>query len=328
MLYMFSSIGKWLVNGVTAFIVVVLVCLVGVFLAREWFLWQGVREFRTSLNQLKKLTGENCAEKLQLAQGITASPIKQLRFTDSRHYVLEIVCSGFDTTPIVSENQTLAAFISKVPGSSGIVINPNQPKDSYVTLIVFGGITQNVPPTLASVFNWISAEKVIGLEDGNVVEKNSLPPQATSDLGPTTTCEGYGFSCCDGLLQAGTGASIANLPACPSGCFQQCVSRPVILSLQTDPLMEWEQRQVKVKAGAPVTFNYIAEANESDDSYAATLSYGDGESATFDGLSGSLTHTFRCASTPCRYSATLRVSNDSGVESVITPTAQVEVLVQ
>lgn len=325
---MFENIKKLVINGIVFCILFVLIVVGSLFLAREFFMWQGVREFRSSLVALKRMTGGSCADKLQLAEGFATTTFKQVRFTDSTKYNLEIVCVGFVDMPIVSESYSLATFISKKPGVSGLILDPQKPTSEYITLVVFDDVVRKIPPQLQPWLSWISKEQAIGFENEAIVTKAPLEIVANKHLGPATSCEGYGYHCCDAFSQAGTGSSIENLNSCPSGCFEQCVSRPLLLSVQTDPLMEWEKREVIVKSGAPVVFHYIADDSASAGPWSATISYGDGTSASEEGLEGSFTHTYTCASGSCRFQVSVAVANSLGVTSTLSPTSQLEVVVR
>ncbi len=318
---------RWLFNIVIFAVIFIVVVGLGLFGAREWFLWRGVESFKGSLMELRRVQGGNCEEEFGVTGELANGVIQQLKFTDDRRYNLEAVCSGFSDMPIESVPKVLSSFVSKAPGSSGIVLDPIEPSPQYVTLRVFGPIVDKLPKNLSPVLGWLAASAVVGIEDGQVVER-AVGEVVVTNLGPVAECSGYGYTCCDTTRQIGEGLSIQNLNSCTGGCFERCASRPVIISLRSDPPVDWETKTVDVVAGEPVKFVWGAEDALSNAPWQVALDFGDGEIGSSDVLESYLEHTYACSSSECRYPVSILITNNGGVSSVPTDVSQLEVVVR
>lgn len=318
---------QWLFNSVVLSIVFLVIAGLGLLGAREWFLWRGVESFKSSLLELRRLQGSDCQEEFGVEGELASEVIQQVRFTDDRRYNLEAVCRGFSDMPVETVPKVLSSFISKAPGSSGITLDPNEPSAQYVTLRVFGPIVDRMPEELVPVLGWITKSTVVGIEDGQAVER-AIDEVVVTNLGPVAECSGYGYKCCDAVREVGEGLSIQNLNSCTGGCFERCVSRPAVISLRSDPMVDWETKTVEVIAGEPIKFVWGAEDAASNGPWQVVLEYGDGQSGTETLLEGFLQYTYACSMPECRYTATITITNAAGVASVATDVSKLEVVVR
>lgn len=304
---------------------------VGMLMAREYILWQGIKSMRADLRSLARLTSATSCAKEFGAVGSGEQPYRQLRFTSDRDYTLELVCPRFPDQPLAQEQRTLARFISKMPGSAGI-IDRLEVAESYVGLVVFHELATGLPEVLQPWLQWVSRGELIGLEAGAVMTK-PLTDDATLTVatrfgtGPVSTCEGYGFSCCDTQREFGMGDRINDLPSCPGNCYARCLPRPLIVSWKSNPLPDWETKAVVLPSGGSVQFFYVLEDATAAGPWTAQVQFGDGLFARAEGKSGVVEHRYTCAIGSCEYIASVVVENAHGARSAQTELVKLKVVV-
>lgn len=283
-----------------------LVALVG----REVMLTLGVQEVRKSVLLMQKTAANpsvylaQCQQRgaIALSEESLISTL-QLRFTSSNEYVVEVLCTSFSLDPIVIETTQLPWRVSKVPGSTGIIWNEAR---SGVAIEFFG------------------RSRAVILDNLGLVYENG----ATADLGsgPRTSCAGFGAQCCVEEMSSGVGTLVSGVTDCPRTCFQQCQTRPVILSHNTDPFIDRETREVEVLPGEPLEFNYVASGGAGS-SLTAEYDFGDGERETVTGDTGMVTHSYACAEPLCEYTAQLVLRDAKGATSFASAQSIVKVKV-
>lgn len=291
-------------------LVLVIFGLGGALLVREVLLLAGGSAIRSGLTVLHRLSRDNLqfARQCRAKGGVTTDVPTigqiQLRFISDREYLIEVVCSQFQSDPIVVERYSLPFLVRKTAGSSGIIWGTDR---SAVELEVFG------------------RRQVIGVENEEV--QTFAGGGVTLGLSPTSTCQGYGYLCCEEQIAIGAGEVNNRVTDCPKSCFRSCQPRPILLALNTDPFFDEFTRTVKVAAGEPVTFSYVA-SYEVPEPVQITLEFGDGASQTLSTLTGKLSHTYQCATGRCLYTIKLRAVSASGVTAAETPITELKVEVQ
>ena len=303
-----------------------------VFIAREAFLWQGTRSFKRDLVALNRMsTNKSCESEFGSIMTEGEQMYRQVRFTSSRAYVLELICPGFPDQPLASEQRVLSSFVSKLPGSAGI-LQRTDVVESYVGLTVFQELAKGLPEQLRPWLGWISTSELIGLAASETVVKPfSESPTETAltqyGQGPVSSCEGYGFICCDGQTQYGMGDSVTDVPSCPVNCFERCVSRPLIISWRSSPMADWGTDVVSLPEGGTVQFYYGLEDLDELGPWTATVDFGDGQTDTATGKEGSLSHYYSCDSSYCEYVAQVSVTNAQSAVSAPTQLSKLIVAV-
>lgn len=290
---------KFIVVGL---LILALVGGVGVIIGREALLVFSVAQIRTSISTLRQIEKNPKAYALECRQkgvSVETDVIEklQLRFISPTEYVLEVVCAQFSLDPIVIEKKSLPQFVVKLPGSSGIIWGD---APSAVGLSVFG------------------RNRAVVVESKEIFYTN-ITDDFFYGVSPISSCQAYGFLCCQKENQIGQGSLFNGVSDCPSSCYSECISRPMILSFNSDPFMDFQTRTTKVKADEMITFSYVAQTNGIDDNGVIELSTGDGQKYTSSEMNGTFTHNYQCPSSTCNFQATIRVVNGQGIESALLP---------
>ena len=287
-------------------IVIGIVGGIGAVIAREILLSWGVATVRSNVGQLRQIArnpqtySTQCAQKgATPTENGTVIESLQLRFTSDTAFVLEVVCAQFRLDPIQVGAGSLPMFVQKVPGSSGLTWGQ---VSSGVELTVFG------------------RNRTVLVEDNQLFYEK--PGIVNLGEGPTATCEGYGFECCQAETSQGVGDQLTQVTNCPRSCFNQCVERPVILSFTSDPFLNPQTRIALVKTGEVVTFNYVIDLPTTIDSQ-IIITFGDGQEEVLSESTGSTTHTYNCSQALCTYEAVLSVSSTEGITAAVTPITKI-----
>lgn len=310
----------------TAFILFCVVIVAGFFLSREVLLFWGTSKIRNSLRTLSLAlqNGSYTQQCLQLGSTpLATEPLVtyQLRFLSSSEFVSEAVCAGFPYEPIRIAQDKLPEFVTKVPGSSGFFVERNT--QSGIQLTVFEEEIDAISEAIDFELDMLRRNKPL-IAEGGVLIKD--PQQTYVGTGPTTQCEGYGYECCDTVAQFGVGDRITGLTDCEKTCFAQCASRPLVLSFNTNPIMNPNVRTVTVETGTTVEFTYVADAGEAD-SVTGILDFGDGDKTPVSGLASQTSHTYECPRARCSYTAKLTLTDNWGVNSAELGISQVTIVV-
>lgn len=286
--------------------VLLIAAVMGGLIAREVLLFWAASQLRSSLSTLRKMHFQqtyfnDCRQKGTLYIEGEEFALLQLRFLSSRKYQVEVLCSQFSLDPVVVDTQELPPLVRKTPGSAGIVFGE---APSAVQLELFGRTTRVGVENLQS--RWFSNDESLGLD-------------------PVSSCQGYGFSCCDVLAQQGVGNVLPQAADCPKSCFARCSSRPLLLSFTTQPFADPKTRTVQIIAGQSVSFNYVSEPGEAS-SVQVSLDYGDGQIETFTTPFGMASHTYRCQASQCQYTARIIIQDDRGVTSAQTTVSELSIV--
>lgn len=294
----------------SSFVFFAIFAVVGGLVVREALLFAGTSMVRSSLTVLHKISRDNlqfarqCRERGGITSDVPTIGGIQLRFITGNRYVVEVVCSQFSSDPILVEQYTLPPFVKKTAGTSGIIWSKER---SAVELEVFG------------------RRRVIGIENEEI--KAFTGGSVTLGRSPVSTCEGFGYACCQAETHSGTGQPYANVLDCPRSCYAQCIPRPLILSLNTDPFVDESTRTTTTLRGEAVTFAYVVSYDQKED-VMVTIDFGDGQQESFSTLTGKTSHTYACAQASCQYTVRLTARSASGAESAATAITQLTVRIQ
>lgn len=291
----------------TSLLIIAIVVGGGGLLAREGLMILGSSTVRSSLTILHQLSRDNlqfarqCREKGGNNSDVPTIGALQLRFIDNRNYVIEVICNQFQSDPIVIKNYTLPLFVTKSPGSAGIIWGNDR---SAIQIEAFG------------------RKEVLGVEN----EELKTYTAGSVDLGitPISTCAGYGFQCCQQETTAGQGQPFSGVNDCPKSCFNSCQPRPIFLSLNTDPFMDEITRVTTAAVGEPVTFIFVA-SYDAKVPVTSTIDFGDGQQQTFTALNGKASHQYACATGTCTYQVKLSAKASNGIEAAQTPIMSLKV---
>ncbi len=296
---------------VSSFFVIAIVSVGVGLLTREILLMVGSSMIRSSLSTLQRVSKDNlqyarqCREKGGVTLELATIGALQLRFLNNREYVLEVVCSQFVSDPILIGKYTLPPLVYKRPGSGGIIWGNER---STIEIETFG------------------RRSIIGIENEEIKSYGS--GSVSLGVSPQTTCQGYGYSCCQAETFSGVGTPFADVSDCPKSCYAACLPRPVILSVNADPFPD-ELRQVTAARDQAITFTFVSSYEESKkDPVTTTLNFGDGQQQQFTTLSGRTTHQYACSAGKCTYLVKVAAKTAAGVESANTPVTQLKVILQ
>lgn len=302
------------------------------FIARESLLWQGTSTLKKDLRTMRRLSSaESCEAKFGLVTAEGDQLYRQLRFTSSRAYVLELICPGFPDHPLIQEERVLSSFVSKAPGSAGIIERSDVP-ESMIGIAVFQELVKGLPESLQTWLGWISRGELVGLSEGEIVTKplvKNAPLTAASifGVGPISSCEGYGYTCCDTQLEYGMGDAVTGVPSCPDSCYARCIARPLVVSWRSSPSPEWGSNMLEIPADTAVQFYYVLEDGTQSGPWSATIDFGDGLQTVVEGKDGAAEHTYTCTTGICEYVAAVTVQNAHGARSAPTELSKLSVRV-
>lgn len=314
---------RFLSSFITILIFVLILSGVGFYFTREYFLFRGVENFKKSVLILQRSNTAACANNTADLLGVVnpeGQPRIQIRFTSNTEYLLEVICPGYEFDPIVLEQKELDTYVTKVPGASGIVLGSDR---TGIELVAFKGIQETVNQWLGREFPFIQKSKPVVLENNGFIV---VQPGETLGSGPRTSCEGYGYQCCQMESQLGVGNKIEGLQGCEKTCFSSCTSRPFVLSFTSNPFFDVKDRSVQISPNESIDFSYVIDTGASD-SVQVFLDFGDGSSEESLEKNGMISHTYQCEADRCDYTAQMKVTDAAGVESAWTEVSQIKVVV-
>lgn len=324
---------------VTSVIILVLGGL-ALLLGREIVLFLGSSMLASDY---KKLNSKSYIEKCSTQYGYSQESWTQIRFTSNKDYNLEVVCEDFIATPIILETKKLPPLLFKSSTGSGFIIDERE-LPYWIEFKALG----------RSLFVYVEENQI----HSNYLRKADLDYEA----GPISSCQAHSFTCCDVEVQSGIGEQLTGVNDCPKSCYQSCLLRPVILSLNSRPAMDSETRTVTVRNNEATTFSYVigdgktdvfagqiieadelnflerlqavfsGESNSSIKGLAlpvtVNLDFGDGEVWQSNNLKDTTDHQFSCKTRICFFQVKLSASDASGVLSVDNELAKMVVRVE
>jgi hypothetical protein len=308
-------------------LIIVLLGVGGFFIGREIIISWGVNSFKNALKSLEAQSRNGSyATRCQNETGTAVTGLNvqtHLRFTSDTEYVLEATCDQVSTKPILISKHTLPPYISKVPGTSGILWGEGR---SAVELEVFHTLVTEIARVANLDLPYLQKRVIVGIEAGEITEFAASETELGE--GPVTSCTGYGFSCCQVETHIGVGESISGLNECPDTCFSSCSRRPVVLSFTTSPFTDPRTREVASANGGMVDFNYVIDTPGAA-SAQVTVDFGDGAPpAVMDETSGKVTHQYICDRPSCIYIAKISAVDTWQVSSYDAVLNSVKIVVQ
>jgi len=296
----------------------------GFLVIREGLLYWGVSSLEHSLQELRGAAGSDAydSECQNRGGGDNVSEFDeavryQLRFLSSREYVLEAVCHQFSLNPIVISRNVLPEFISKSVGSSGFFWS--ETSTSSVELVVFRDLEKQIQKYAKFDTSFLVRKKSLVVAN-NIVTTQSGP--VPNSEGPVTSCQGYGYQCCEQSSQIGIGNQIKGTIGCSETCFSACASRPHILSFNSNPFFDIRTRILTLDSTQAVEFIYVADSADSEE-LTGIFDFGDGQQTRIIGKQGHVNHTYSCPQGGCKYTAKVKLADKWGVESADTPINQI-----
>jgi hypothetical protein len=304
---------------------------VGGFLgAREILLHWGVSSLEHSLKELQQIaTSDRYAAECQRRGGDGGTTLQrgdpvtyQLRFLSSTEYIIEAVCDQFSLSPIVVDRMSLPQFISKSVGGSGFLWQNNA--SNAVTLTVFGDLEKQIQKLAKIDTGFLVRQKTVAVVNQTISIEPTSAMALSATEGPATTCQGYGYQCCEQSSQMGIGDQLTGTLGCAESCYTSCVSRPTLLSFNSNPFFDIRTRILTIKSGDSVEFLYIADSTD-DDNLTADFDFGDGQQEQLFGKQGHISHTYHCPQGGCIYIAKVALEDKWGVHSAHTSINQITV---
>lgn len=312
-----------LLFSATMFFVIIVVA--SFFIAREALLYLGSSQLQSSFRTLtlSKNRGQFASQCRQLGSvGVGGDGIVkyQLRFLSSNDYLLEAVCNQFSFDPILIEQVSLPEFVSKVPGGSGFVLDS---LDGGIEIQVFAQELEKISEVVG--FDLSGLVKTVSLtsEDGKSIVEGDINSISGS---PVTSCNGYGYECCQDVSQVGIGSRITGLVDCEKTCYSSCATRPIVLSFNTNPIFDPKERTLYTSDEQTVEFTYVADAGKAS-TVGGVIDFGDGKKMPVSGLAGQVSHTYSCPWGGCEYYVTLTLEDNWGIESADTNIGKIKIVI-
>ena len=236
----------------------------------------------------------------------------QLRFLDATRYQLELFCSEQPDQPVQIRAGSLGMGVQKTAGSSGVYLSTAEEKWHSGVTLSFLGRTSTIQLGSAS-----NSKQDLSTELGNLDR-------------PKTSCDGFGYRCCNLNTEVIDGDVVGDLSTdCPLSCASVCLSRPLVLSFNAQPSFHSQERVVRLSKSA-TTVEFAFTANDPDGFIeSAVLKFGDGEEHWFEETSaGRVSHEYTCALRTCEFTAMLELIDDQEITSPALPINEIRVLIE
>lgn len=290
-------------------------------IAQEVLLFWGTASVRSALNLIKeKPSADVCQTYLNDFSETGISVGYQIRFTSDTDFVIEAFCQPFNSNVSMIKEATLPPLVSKIPGSSGIIYEAER---SGLGITVFNDVYTFIKERVGIDVSLLQKKTYISIEGKTVIAESTFDSYGQM---PLAACEGFGYQCCDSVAQVGTGEQITTNTSCEKSCFSTCLKRPVILSFMSDPFPDLTTRIARVQSNVPVDFQFLSDIKETETA-TAVIDFGDGETETVTGVSGSTQHSYSCNTGTCQYTASITITDAKGRSSVTTPISILEMIV-
>lgn len=291
------------------FLVLVIVGVSGFLIMREVLLAKAESEIRSAIRKMDTVAYSrsqynNACLRRGGSGGQRISSV-ELRFTDDTNYQIVAICEYYASEPIIVSSFTLPYFVKKMPGEAGLIWDPTGKSGFYLSM-------------------W-GVEKTIILDGTDFISQRGV--QKIDGNRPQASCQGFGYSCCDAVTQAGTGDTMSIANDCPSSCFLQCEPRPVVLRMYSDPPPDIRTKVVTVSPGTLVSIFYTMDTGLGKE-IEVTVDFGDGQREIVKESEGSVSHTYTCATATCDYVATIQAIDAFAHKSAMTTTSSMTVRVQ
>jgi hypothetical protein len=275
------------------------------FVGSSMWLAIGSRQFISDTNKLVDLldnpsTNTKRCRTAPASSNYSVPKAVQLRFLDDKKYIVELVCTLIENTPVQIAQGSLPYLISKDPGSSGFYVDLARPQASTVTLRSLYAHTD---------FNF----------SGKLLPSGQKITGDKTSSSPITACAGWGYQCCQSPSEMGSGKSESSgVLDCPTSCFSVCSPRPYIVSFIADPYPSTGNIVAMESDSVTVTFSYTADLTGGKIA-GVNIDYGDGQKDSSTESTGVFTHTYSCSG-PCKYTASITASDANGNSSLASDT--------
>lgn len=279
------------------------------------------------------IAGKNHSASCNQQFGYAQDSYGQIRFVSDRDYRVEVVCHDFTSTPVLLDQAKLPPLVRKSSANSGFIWS-DRLLPNFIELQVLG-------------------RKLWLYTDAGQLQTSYLS-KADLDygLGPSSVCSAYNYTCCDLQVQSGVGEQLSAATDCPRSCYGACLLRPVLLSFNSRPFMNPENRTIELRAGESLSLSYVISGSYKDvfagqllrdaevgwwEKLQAFLSndpsqsqsdqdlvlpitvnidLGDGQTWQSQQLQDTLEHTYFCATPTCFFQISLSAADGRGVLSV------------
>lgn len=288
--------------------------IVGVFVyffGGTIFLMVGTYNFRQQVEQLP-LYSRNIADYAQMCQhspqsSENSTPLGfEIRFLDDQRYVVEVICTLIENSPIEIKSGSLPPLIAKMPGSAGF----------------FYPLEQKELVTSALRLKSINKELGMALIGDTVSVGDSIQPVIGGF--PKGECASFGYFCCGEGSEVGQGVALTQVVTnCANRCFPVCKQVPFVELFNSDPAFAPNSREVVMTGPTlDVIFNYGISPKTIKNVH---IDFGDGsvqESIYADGI---FTHTYSCPG-PCRLVVKLSATDAVGTPSIETDESKIYII--
>lgn len=298
-----------------------LVCIGFVVLQRV-LLFVGEKQLTQSLRSLltasRQQTYYNQCQQLNRQYGLESnSTFFQLRFIDDQEYLLETVCQALPDRPNEIGRGKLPNLVSKIPGSSGFLLNK---ETTQIRLHALHEVVDQLVVVIPWLESGLRPEAIITVSDNQIIGGSDI----LNVQGPNADCAGYGYKCCAEVIEKGYGQQIS-AQDCSSRCFASCQSLPAVLAFTAAPGFDQFSRSIDVTSGQQVEFWTVSNA---DQSMLQVTNFGDGNSHRGQSQIQPVVHQYGCLTNTCEYIAEVQLENENGVKSIISPVSTIKVVVR
>lgn len=299
---------NFLVTLIRFAVILMVVFFLGFFGGREIVLYWAAAQVAADVRILTivqrwREAADQCSRPLAEGQVFDAF---QLRFLDDRTYNMEVHCLSLQ--PAVRETKTLPPMVRKTTGSAGFYYN-------YVTQELSGEVTLE-----------LLGQKKIVFANGDRGQQSWGSTALRTSL-PASVCKAHGLRCCDAVQEIGIGElHSGGVTDCAATCYQSCQQRPILLSLQTDPPVDYEQRRLPLQGtSALVLFNFVFDDRESPIEK-VVIDHGDGTMQELAGKrNGQFSKEYSCPTANCRFAVRVWAVDQRGIESADTRLGRISV---
>jgi hypothetical protein len=240
----------------------------------------------------------------------------QLRFVTNTDYVIEVDCRLVDGDPLILSQNQLPRPVVKLLGS-GVLLGVEEA----------GAVNSSV------VLAYQDRLRAVGFEDGTVKSWRLADIsrwQANRRQQPATSCEAWGYECCDPTQSVGSGEQLSGekLLTCSKSCYESCSLRPVVIYFNSDPVMDPRNRTAVVYGDSElVQLGYQIEDFDSEVAQ-VSIDFGDGEVSDGLGATGIVSHEYNCQLSECRYTATLSAVDNAGLDLAETALTSLTIIMR
>lgn len=278
----------------------------GYFIIREGMLWFAVRQVTADLNFMMRTNQWQSLESKCFQEGGLASARQlQLRFLNSKEYVLEVGCENF--TSVEFQRHELPFSVRKTTGTAGFIFD-----------------LRNDTLAGALTLEFMDQARVIESRDQGIRTYWGKTTVVSDTL--ISSCQAHGFQCCDATLEQGQGEALrTGVNDCQEQCYASCLVRPNLILFQTDPLLDPVARKVEVSKSVPTVFFQYAFGSGSQALKEVVITYGDGTQERSTEPKGEFVKQYNCQEESCEYRAQIQAIDQAGIPSSITRIAEVDI---